>query len=335
MGYRKLAVALLIAVWLALPTLAQGNAPVITPDNAGQIDRLAVWRGHDDRVNAVAFSPDGRWLVSAGDDAAVIVWNAETGAQVTSMFEHFSFVKSIAFNPQDATRMATSSWDYTVIVWDINANGTISPVGSIQGFPAVVEPVVYSPDGERLAFGVGDGNVYVVDAVSGREILRYRVDALQITALAFSADGEQIVLAGGFPLDTAEVVDIESGEPLRTLTGHGGVVTALATSPDGSLIATGGDDATVRLWDATTGRSRQLLAQDDWVTTLAFNPDSTILAVGLLDGAVWLWDVENGSELAMLTSHTEPVRAVAWSPDGTRLASAGEDRVIYLWGVAP
>src|SRR6266542_2893088 len=124
-------------------------------------------------------------------------------------------------------------------------------------------------------------------------------------------------------------------QELATLRGHRGMVRSLALSPDGALLASGGEDHQIRVWDAATYRLRLTLdGHTDTVNSVAFAPDNTLLASASADRTVRLWDSSTGREVATLTPSTQVVNSVAFSPDGEVLASAGADAKVYLWQVA-
>ncbi len=121
----------------------------------------------------------------------------------------------------------------------------------------------------------------------------------------------------------------------KILVGHEGPLLALAWSADGSLLASGGADRIVRIWDAQTGQClHALVGHSGGIFDLAFSPDNKLLASAGADSTVRLWEARTGKERHVLRGHILPVYAVAFHPGGQRLASAGGDTVIKVWDCA-
>ncbi|WP_261560339.1 TIR domain-containing protein, partial [Frankia tisae] len=166
-------------------------------------------------------------------------------------------------------------------------------------------------------------------AITGRDPadLMLLPAAAAITCVA-AAPG---LLAVGWGRSIA-LLDSTTLRPLRILTGHTDWVSSVAFAPDGTTLASGSDDQTIRLWDTTTGRQlHKLTGHTSTVSSVAFAPDGTTLASGSNDQTIRLWDTTTGRQLHKLTGHTDWVRSVAFAPDGTTLASGSNDQTIRLW----
>ncbi len=124
-----------------------------------------------------------------------------------------------------------------------------------------------------------------------------------------------------------------SDEALMTLPGHRGWgIVSAAVSPDGRLIASGGDDSPIIIWDLATGAEVKILrGHAGQVCSLAFSPDGKRIVSGSVDKTIRVWNVTSGRELIILRGHDDTVRSVACSPDGKRIASSSEDHTIRIW----
>ncbi len=321
------------------------SGPVITADSAPLLVQVAALEGHTMTAAGVAFHPDSALLASTSHDVGLRLWSLPGGESLAELFTHISLVKGVDFSP-DGALLASGSWDRTVAVHDVSPDGDIELRDVSAPYAAVIEPVAFSPDGALIAAGVGDGRAVLLDAVTLEEVRAYRVPGPQVTALAFSPDGNLLLTAGGFPDDTAQVWSLaaESTEPLAVLDGHRGSVTGVAVYPfddgDGALLlATAGDDGQVILWRFAGDAAERLGAVDldgGWLTSAAFSVDGSLLATGSLEHGIRLWDVRDPAQpepVGALAGHDGAVNAIAFSPDGLLLASAGDDGVIRLWGL--
>lgn len=190
--------------------------------------------------------------------------------------------------------------------------------------------VAFSPNGETVATGDGNGQVRLWQTADGQPLGIFQ-DAHTgwVWAVAFSPDGQ--VLACGSVDHTVKLWNPATEERLATLRGHDNWVRAVAWSPDGQILASGSTDRTIKLWDRQTGECLKTLQGGEAVWSVSWSPDGTHLSSGGIDQQVRLWDIQTGTVVRTLSGHTHWVRAVSWSPDGMRIASAGDDKTIRIW----
>jgi WD40 repeat protein/type II secretory pathway predicted ATPase ExeA len=280
------------------------------------------------RLNAVAWSPDGR-LMATGGTGGVLLWDAETGEPVTRLSGHCGDVTVVAFSA-DGSRLATASDDRTATLWDV-ATGHL--VFSLQGHQGAVTGVAFSPDGTRLVTASEDRTAALWDVATGWHLNTLPAQDSALTSVAFNPDGARIALGSGD--HTASLWEVGSGRRLASFEGHQGAVTAVAFSPDGALLATASEDQGANLWDVASGwHLTSFRGHQGTVTDVAFSSDGVVLATASVDGSAGLWDVVSGHHRAFFRGHRGGLTGVAFHPDGSELATVSGDRATGLWDVA-
>ncbi len=169
----------------------------------------------------------------------------------------------------------------------------------------------------------------VREAAPDWQCLHTLVSTGKVVAIATSPVAPILASSSG---TTIRLWDLESGQPIRTLTGHLDIIQSLAISPDGRVLVSGSADKSIRLWNLETGQKLgQLLFHTDTVLSLAISPNGSLLASGSLYDPIKLWDLAARQEKGDLFGHTGWVDALSCSPDGQLLASAGTDFLLKLW----
>jgi WD40 repeat protein len=280
-------------------------------------------QSHTRPVRAVAFSPDGRQIVSGSEDQTLRVWDV-TSSQSRCFEGHTGFVTSVAFSP-DGRNIISGSLDTTLRLWEVAGHQS----RRFDRHGKYVTAVAVSPDGRQIISGAFDYSLLLWDVASGQS---RRLEGARgtINAVAFSPDGQCVASAG--VEDALRLWDVVDG-PSRQLKGHTSVVNSVAFSPDGRHMVSGSSDKTLRLWDVASGQSRCLEGHTDSVRAVAFSPDGRHIVSGSLDKTVRLWDLASGQSRCF-DGPTLSVKAVAFSPDGRQFVSGADDGTLLLGEIA-
>ncbi len=215
-------------------------------------ERLQTWRGHTKLITALVFLPDGKTLVSAGEDRSIIFWDAEQGQETRTLKGHDAAVTCLALS-SDGKTLASGSADRTVRLWDV-ATHKAGPV--LKGHSGPVAALAFAADGKTLVStgGVYDlemgkwlsGEVKVWDVPSATERMAWKKHTDVVSAVALIPDGQALVTASADT--TMQLWDLTAKVQRATILGHTSRVTAVAVTADGKLLASGGADRTVKLW---------------------------------------------------------------------------------------
>jgi WD40 repeat protein len=271
--------------------------------------------GIDGPIYSLDWSPDGRWLASAGW-GQVIVWEAETGVVSHVLEEPESYIWSVAWAPE-GDYLAAGGVDGVVRIWS-------APEFFLeQGFgQRWVFCLAWSPGGDQLAVGYQGGDIEVFDWRSGEVLSHMRAGSLVIS-LDWSADGEW--LASGTLSGEVSVWDAATGEEMISFDDYTQArsdANGVAWSPDGEMLASAHQDGIVRLWDVSQGEMlMELDGHLGWARGLAWSNDGRFLASSGYDSNVIVWDARSGEIVTTYGGQTMPVWAVAWSPDNQMIAS--------------
>jgi WD40 repeat protein/serine/threonine protein kinase/tetratricopeptide (TPR) repeat protein len=319
---------------IALLVRAHDLAPANDPVRVSTRNLMAGWASqcgqaliHDDYVIQANFSPDGRFVVTASDDHTARVWDARTGKPIGEPMRHSAAVSYADFSP-DSRSLVTTCRDKTARLWDANTGKPITkPLAHDENFwSAAVSPdgrtittATYPSGGSERAIERRDLTVHLWSVQTGKRLhepLAHQGDP------KFSPDGKHMVTILGDVFGgggtNAQQWDVATGKPFGgQMFNHGGRISELVYSPDGTWIAAIAELESARLWHAKTGAGLTKPLHHAGIRHIAFSPDSKILVTGGRT-EVRVWDVNSFEELEVLY-HDAVIVSLRITSDGKTL----------------
>ncbi|ORY32489.1 WD40 repeat-like protein [Rhizoclosmatium globosum] len=318
--------------------------------------------GHSGVVYSVAFSPDGKTVVSGSNDKTVKVWSVETGECVKTIVGHSALVNCVVFLP-DSKTVVSGSNDKTIKVWSVETGKCVKTFGhsgevysvafspdyktmvcgsfletfklwsvetgenfkTFKGHKGGVSSIVFSPDGKTLVSRSNDRTVKIW-SVETAECVKTLPDA--VSSIAVSPDSKTVI--SGAVDRTLKLWSLETGECIKSFVGSGPV----AFSPDGKTVISGANNHTLKLWSVETGECvKTFEGHTEGVLSVAFSPDGKTVVSGSIDKTVKLWPLETGELSKNPQGHSDWVNSVTLSPDGKTVATGSDDRTVKVWSV--
>lgn len=289
---------------------------------------INVLKGHSSWILALAASPNGQVLVSAGLDDRIIVWDLVSGNQLMVLEGHHKPVNGLAFTPDGKTIVSCSD-DTTIKLWELST-GRLLRV--LKGHIRDVTSVAVSPDGQFIASGSEDRTVCIWRLSTGELLRSFPGVSGMVKSVCISANG-QFIASGGLD-NQIKIWNLNAGTLVQNLTGHVNSVMSVAMSENGRFLASGSKDRTIKVWNTQTGELiRSLQGNMDTVNEVAMSPDGRFLISGSSDKSVRVWRLSTGDPVVTLMEHTSPVNAIAISPNQRWFASAGSDSTVRIWSM--
>src|SRR5262245_7725277 len=294
---------------------------------------VAILRGHTCWVRSVAFSPDGKTLLSGSGDpinhrpGETKLWDVATRKLRFTL--EGSSADCAAFSP-DGKTVATTIMGH-VVVWDA-ATGKAVHDWSAQC--KMVNAMAYSPDGRVLATASDNMIVCLWDAKTGKAIRQLEGHAAEVYAVAFSNDGKRLASGG---LDkTVRLWDPATGKEVLQIGKHRGDIRGLAFTAGDKQLAVGSWSSEVTLWEIATGKEvRQFAGSTTAASCVAVSSDGKYLAAaGWGDDAAGLWELGTGKRIGPAGGHTDEATAVVFAPGGEILTADESRQPLRRWDAA-
>jgi WD40 repeat protein len=298
-------------------------------------ERLSLREGAS-TVNAVALSPDGRWIAAAtgrtAEPGQVFVWDAQTGDRAHTFRSHLARASAVALSP-DSKRLLSAGWEGALALWQLDKGQQRWKIATGEG---PVHAAVFDPVGRRVISAGEDGIVRLCDAADGRLLESLDKHEGPVRGLAVAAEAKRLISGGDdgtvlvWDLAQADAEDSTANETEPTvLSGHQDAVIGVATSRDGKYTVSIDRSGTLICWDMPAGKPRSR-RQLDGASAVAVAPDAARVAVACRDQLVRLLDPASGEVVATLRGHDAPVTAAAFGAQG-KLCSGDEAGTVKLW----
>ncbi|HPF38990.1 MAG TPA: protein kinase [Phycisphaerae bacterium] len=282
-------------------------------------------------IYEVCYSPDGKLLASAGWDQTVRIYDTDDGTLTRQLPLPCHHMGALGFNEDGTQLIALAYSDHWIVsqlaIWDV-ATGRRIPSDAAMDVSADSLEASQESDGNRPQ--VGFGAEWWRRVRGGSKATRF--DGGE--HMAKSHDGA--MLAHAQYRGALVILDLETLEPRVQLVGHEGEVRAVAFSPDDRLLASGGDDRTLRVWEVATGRLlATMTGHSQKIFTVTFTPDGSRIVSGGNDHVIRFWDTASFGQVFALPGHESYVHSLAFSPDGRQLASGSGDKTVRIWDSSP
>ena len=306
-----------------------------------QYTQIGILNGHTFPVTAIAFSPDGETLISAGDNT-IKLWNLVSGKLIRTLRGHAdnwseSAVTSLAVSP-NGKFIASGGTDNTVRIWYLKhflkseRGKTFTLTGHAQGswLAQGVRAVAFSRDGKILASGGGDKAIKLWNTKTWEERSTLIGHSDAIASLAFSPVEPSLISTAGstiklWKLDTDDEISFAASSAPR----------AVSFNANGQTLATGGLKGAFSLWALKIEEEviKDTLHSEE-IRAIAFSSNGHFFATGSYDKTIKLWNAITGDLINTFTGHSDAVYSLAFCPDSSILASGSADKTIRLWKVA-
>lgn len=333
----------------------------------GQQPRLVLPIGHTSSINTIEYSPDGKYILTSGDNTAKI-WNSTSGRLLIDFIGHEAQVKTAFFSP-DGKKIVTASFDSTIKIWNAE-NGLLlvnikndkyvnsavfSPdglnilaayyggyfakiweaktgdlVSEFEGSFGIENTAEYSSDGKFVLTTFSPFNYKIWEAETKKLLFNYDLPFGE-THVNFNSDFSKMVSVKD---DTIAIIRTISNElSINKLISHSNKITSVIFSPDGNKIGTTSEDHISRIWDVVSGDLLMNLQSHASLKSIVFSPDGKKAVTVSEDASATIWNALKKDLLFNIYGHTFGIRSVKISPDGRLIAIAFEDNTVKIWSV--
>ncbi|MBC8186435.1 hypothetical protein H8E88_35595 [candidate division KSB1 bacterium] len=332
-----------------LPTLLAKQAFMFSRDNGGlendpdifnallQVtEGKTVLHGHDDNVNAVDISKDGKTLISCSEDGTVKIWNIKRNENEkptnlkTNKYGKQGF-RSVRFSP-DGSLIAAATVEGEILLW--NSNQLSAAPEILSGHGSIVNEINFSYDSKTLASASSDGTIrmWKIDAINTKSTIIEK-STETYTSVCFSKDGKHIAFStekGKISLMKLSSVNFSP----TIIQPSGDAILSLAFSNTGDILVSGSSKGELKLWQVEnpSAKPTKLIGHASRISSICFNPNNKTLATSSYDGSIRIWNYQYPEyEPIKIDEHDSWVLSLAFDAKGDKLISSGKDKTVRIW----
>lgn len=301
-------------------------------------------KGHIHAINALAFSPDGNYLVSASGNqnspsrkSQCIVWDLNTGEKLLEIAQHPEEIRSLTFSPDGSQIITAGGYQakQNFKIWDFGSGKEIATRIGHNG----INSIATNAKGKVMVTGGLDKFVKIWNLPKGEIMHALKGHTTFISEVALSQYGTYTASAAA-NLNTRQgeikIWDTQTGRLLQDLSRAAGAhmhgVNSIDFSPDERWLVSGSEEGSFKIWEVSTGKLyKDFSDPGNAIVRVRFSPDGKFVAVAGKNEPLKIWEISSGQCINTYQGHTAPIRTLAYSPDGKLVASAGEDRIIKVW----
>jgi WD40 repeat protein len=321
MRWRLFVIILFICVWIPGSLKAQFSFNVIR--HLKEINHKVVF---------ASYSPDGKYIITAGSDSSIIIWNADRLTIYRTLTGLKARPNVAVFSPDNMFVLAGGK-DNIISMWDI---GKMPPliIKTFEGHRGQIKSIDVSSDGKYLASGSADGTIRIWDLMSTNLVYELKEHNKDVNSVRFSPDGK--ILASGGADGAINLWNMGKGSIIISQPGHKGWIRDIVFSSDGKLLASCGDDKLINIWQVPgLKKTGTLEGHKDWVQTIDFSPDGKTLISGGRDKYIILWDVATQKILRQSGKQIQTINTIAISPVRTDfISSCFDTEELEIWAIS-
>ncbi|GER90630.1 hypothetical protein KDW_47920 [Dictyobacter vulcani] len=312
--------------------------------------RVCSYQGHQHRISALSWSPNGKRIVSASHEKLIQVWDTTTGKPQQTFQDPATEVRLVAWST-DGLRIASAGSDGQVHIWNAGTGRSLLTYAGHHGHNSI-HALAWSPIQPVIASAASDGTVHVWDATTSKQLTIYRGHRNSVHTLAWTPPGPASTQGHGYHIvsggeDTSlQTWEAFTGKQIAFYAGPPAPIMGAAWSPaiypaftspgpgsqtnKSSRVGCGRLDGMIQMWDTTSHQEVLSYRYPAPISVIAWSPDGRRFAYASEDTMVEVWDTT--TNLKLLTfSHSAPIRVLVWSPDGKYIATGGDDTKIHIW----